>query len=396
MNRKTLLVTLPPIIGGVPTKTKTLAQYLRRIGHDVTIAHYATLSDNPDLVSPSWKRFTGQRASVKKTTCFGDFPCISVGCANPEFEYPYYLPSDLWRGVINDFDHHIAVGGTVLVSNLVGSLGIKHMVWCASTMIDDRIDRRTAMPFLRQLFDKTIIGPKQRALECDVLARDNPFMAVSQYARDTLIDVGGQAENFSVVPVPVDHTVYKPGSPPKVGRIGTAGRASDSRKNIKLLIDATKILIDDGNDIELLLTGSPTPELGRYINDSGLSDNVEWTGWLDESALPDFYQSLDVFVFSSGKEGLGISGVQALASGTPVVSTRCGGPEDYVIDNETGYLVDHDGRDMADAIARIVSSRETRDRLSAHARQLAIERYSHARFEQSIADTWQKTWGDAP
>ena len=62
-------------------------------------------------------------------------------------------------------------------------------------------------------------------------------------------------------------------------------------------------------------------------------------------------------MFSSAQEGLGISGIQAMACGVPVVSTRCGGPEDYVIDGKTGKLAGNTPEELADAIAWIVADR---------------------------------------
>ena len=77
--------------------TEIMARFLKRRGHDVTVAHYATLTDDPDLVVPSWQSVTGKIPRTRTTTCFGDFPCVSVGCRFPELEFPYYLTTSRWK-----------------------------------------------------------------------------------------------------------------------------------------------------------------------------------------------------------------------------------------------------------------------------------------------------------
>ena len=59
----------------------------------------------------------------------------------------------------------------------------------------------------------------------------------------------------------------------------------------------------------------------------------------DQSALPALYQRCSCWIVASETEGFGLPGLEAAASHCPVVSTRCGGPEDYVHSGETGYLV---------------------------------------------------------
>jgi len=394
MSKTVLLVTLPPTKGGVPTKTRILAEFLRRRGHAVSVAHYATMSEFGAQSAPSWQMIRGKSASVARGTCFGDFPSYSVGCTFPELEFSYYRPTELWRSVISGFDRHIAVGGTVLVSNPLVEMNIPHMTWCASTMIDDRYDRRQAMPILRRLIDRAIVGPVQRKMERKILARSTRFMTVSNYARDTLIAAGGTAGNFATVPVPVDCNFFSPRDQVPAAKIGFAGRADDPRKNIGLLLQAFRIIAARDPEAELRLTGDATPKLQQMIATLGISDRVVWSGWLDRAGLAEFYRSLDVFVFPSAKEGLGIAGIEAMACGVPVVSTRAGGTEDFVLEGETGRLVDSDPTAMADAISAIYTRREARDRLGLNARQLIADRYSMERFEKNIADNWQKTWGD--
>ena len=99
----------------------------------------------------------------------------------------------------------------------------------------------------------------------------------------------------------------------------------------------------------------------------GLADRVRCLPCLAPAALAEVLQTLDLFVIPSHQEGLCIAALEAMACGVPVVSTRCGGPEDYVIDGITGQLVASDPAAMAAAIATISADRLGRERLSAGA-----------------------------
>jgi glycosyltransferase involved in cell wall biosynthesis len=56
--------------------------------------------------------------------------------------------------------------------------------------------------------------------------------------------------------------------------------------------------------------------------------------------IADIYRSADCWIISSESEGFGMPGLEAAACRCPVVSTRCGGPEDYVLDGKSGHLVE--------------------------------------------------------
>ena len=397
MSQSILIITLPPLMGGVPDKAKLLARHLRELGHRVTVSHYATYRDYPELVVTFWQLFKGKKPGVQYGTCFEDFPCVSVGCRLPEFEFTYYLMSTNWRSLINRHQRHIVVGGTVLTSYILTILGIPHLVWCASTMIEDRIERRRSMSILRRTFDRFVISPVQYLMEQKILKGNGRFMAVSSYTRKSLISTGGVSERISRVPIPVNLKNFTPpliGPRPRI--IGFAGRPGDPRKNLSLLFYALKCLLDQGKAFELVLTGDATETLKGLIKELGISRQVFWTGWLKESSLPSFYQRLDIFVIPSTQEGLNIAGLQAMASGIPIVSTRCGGPEDYVVDGKTGTLVSFDADEMATAIADITEDRERRDELGQNARQFVEENYNHERFKASFYEAWQQTWGDEP
>lgn len=397
MSLSVLIITLPPLTGGVPAKARILAEHLRSRGYRVTVSHYATLSDYPELVVPSWQILSGRRPQTRHGRCFGDFPCAAVGCRFPELEFTYYRMTPRWRDLIEKHDRHIAVGGTVLVSYPLAASGVPHLVWCASTMIEDRIDRRRSMPWARRVFDRVVVGPVQRAMEGEILKGPAYFMAVSSHALDSLVVAGGIAARFSRVPIPVDLDRFTPPkSPSGTGVIGFAGRTNDPRKNLPLLFGAVKYLLDQGRKVTLRLTGDGTPALQQLARRLGIADKVTWTGWLRTDELSQFLRELDVFVIPSSHEGLNLAGVEAMACAVPVVSTRCGGPEDYVVDGQTGTLVSADPMTMAGAIDAIVRSREIRKEMGSNARQFAERHYSHQRFASALADAWQQTWGDRP
>ncbi|MBC7952355.1 MAG: glycosyltransferase family 4 protein [Rhodospirillaceae bacterium] len=393
---RTLIVTLPPTEGGVPAKTRILAEELARRGHDVTVAFYAPVSSHPHLSPPSWKPCAKPGREVGR--CFDDgFASVAVGCRWPELEFSYYRPSSSWRELIQSHDRHMAVGGTCLISYPLLMAAIPHLVWCASDMLGDRLARRQAMPLLRRVLDGMVIGPVQAAMEREILSGPGHMVTVGAYAQHMFRRLGFETKPMGTLPIPTDPVRFAPPSlPPNAGLVGFAGRPNDPRKNIPLLAKAIVLAHAIDPRIRLSLTGCPDPALSATLRALGAERLVEWAGVLPAEALPGFYAGLDVFVIPSSQEGFGIVGIEAMACGVPVISTRCGGPEDYVRDGETGFLVPDDAHALADRILAVVTDRDLRARLSAGARQRAVECYSPERFRAALDENWRIVWGETP
>lgn len=394
MALRTLILTLPPFEGGVPAKTRTLAQELARRGHQVTIAFYAPVSSYRHLSPPPWGLY---RPGVEPGRCFDEeFPAFAIGCRGGELEFPYYLSSSRWRDLIASHDRHIAVGGTVLISNPLRVTGVPHFVWCASDMLGDRLDRRAAMSWPRRLLDQGLIGPVQAALERRILGGNGHIVTVGQHARNMFSKLGFAMSHGGIMPIPTDPDVFTPPSiPAEPGVVGFAGRANDPRKNLGLLVKA--VVIAHGRDprIRLRLTGQPEPATAALVRDLGAQTLVDWQGTLSRQNLPKFYASLDLFVIPSAQEGFGIVGIEAMACGVPVISTRCGGPQDYVIHGENGFLTDHIASEMAEALLALTENRDLRRRFSAKARATAMDGYSPTRFRAALDDNWRQVWGES-
>jgi hypothetical protein len=141
-------------------------------------------------------------------------------------------------------------------------------------------------------------------------------------------------------------------------RIGFTGRFDDPRKNLNLLLHAMARLVASGLYIKArLIGGEPTDGQRRLVEHLNLQAHAEFIPYMDREGLRDELRRFDLFVLPSHQEGLCISALEAMACGCPVVSTRCGGPEEFVIDGQTGYLTGFDADEMAAAIRRIVIDR---------------------------------------
>ena len=70
-----------------------------------------------------------------------------------------------------------------------------------------------------------------------------------------------------------------------------------------------------------------------------LPKNLDFSLRPPQDQIPHIYRKSDCWIVSSITEGFGMPGLEAAACRCPVVTTRCGGPEDYVQDGVSGYLV---------------------------------------------------------
>jgi D-inositol-3-phosphate glycosyltransferase len=85
-----------------------------------------------------------------------------------------------------------------------------------------------------------------------------------------------------------------------------------------------------------------TPELGRLMGlaqSLGIEQSITFTGQRQRDQLRYYYSAANVFVTTPWYEPFGITPVEAMACGTPVVGTAVGGIKTTVVDGETGYLV---------------------------------------------------------
>ena len=154
-------------------------------------------------------------------------------------------------------------------------------------------------------------------------------------------------------------------------------------KNLERLVDAFVAVRRRGFDeLGLLLTGSEVSlyaPLRRAVHRYNLHKHVRFLGYQTTETLAVLYRLADVFVFPSLYEGFGLSPLEAIASGTPVVASNVSSLPEVL--GDAAVLVDPlDATAIADGITRVLEDADLRTEL--HRRGLA--RAGRFSWEQSV------------
>lgn len=191
-------------------------------------------------------------------------------------------------------------------------------------------------------FMRNTLLPEQHALLPEAFSHAHAVAAVSPALRDTLIRQGWGTSPIRLIPNPVDCSFFtrpntRPAAPPL--RIATIGRLVPE-KGIDLLLHAFQqvVLADANVALHIAGTGPEHKTLRLLASDLGIDQYVTFHGHLSRAAVRDLLHRSHLFVLPSRYETFGIAVAEALATGCPVLATRCGGPE-HILTPSTGYLV---------------------------------------------------------
>lgn len=148
-------------------------------------------------------------------------------------------------------------------------------------------------------------------------------------------------------------------------------------KGWDVFLKALKILDDRKVTFEAILigTGTEVDELIKSIEESDYRNMVEYLGAVGHDKLPDYYKSMDLFVFPSESESLGLVGLEAMAANVPVIGSNIGGIATYVKDGVNGFLfTPGNAIELADNIVKFAGLDETlRNKMMQSAYNTAME-----------------------
>ena len=198
--------------------------------------------------------------------------------------------------------------------------------------------------------DVTIVGkdPSYAPLTQFLIASSDRTTAVSEsLARDTrkhFCFQGGGDCPIEVIPNFVDLDRFRPGEEnQRHGRPLRAVHVSNFRpvKRVPWLVEAFAAATRGTESTLTLIGDGPEQTHTRERAEAlGIRDRVCFLG--ERNALPELLADADLFLIASTEESFGLSALEAMACGVPVVSTAVGGVPEVVTDGHTGLLVERD------------------------------------------------------
>lgn len=259
---------------------------------------------------------------------------------------------------------------------------LRHRVYCI--VATHGIEVWEAMPLIRRLSLRRI----------DVVTAPSKFTAIKLIEKQKIPTAKVAIVPWAIDPQFVPHNSHRKGKSLKLpaGKILlTVGRmdASERMKGVddviralpgvlKKVPNAFYIVVGEGDDI---------PRLQALAKEVGVERNLFFTGSLTDGELVEYYDACDIFVMPSRSEGFGLVFLEAMASGKPVIAGSYGGASDIVIENSTGFLVNHgDMEKLEERITRLLLDKDLCQRMGEAGRLRVKENFTFDVFHQRLRE----------
>jgi len=167
----------------------------------------------------------------------------------------------------------------------------------------------------------------------------------------------------------------------------TVGRLS-ATKRLPLLLETVTRLRDQSSKVHLTVVGGGAleAELRWLLAERNLREAVTLLGRREGNEMPEIYRQHDVFVSGSMQEGMSNAMLEAMASGLPIVTTRCEGVDELIADN--GMVVDDPQPEALAAVIRKLA----RDRAALKAMSVAARKKAESFGWDKVADAYLRLY----
>ncbi len=378
-----------PIIGGVESTAERLARFLARAGIDTRVLTKRITADLPDH-----EQLDGVR--VERIGRHGD--------RDPGGKWRLIPAAVRWL-IAHRADHDVVccvdyrgVGCAALLARRVTRRPV--VLQAQTTGVLSAANADQALSHLG-INPGAWPGRLVKSAVTRIYAGGDAFACISRDIERETLGAGIAAARVHFLPNPVDMTHFRPAEGADRRRLRAEFGVDDDRvvvafagrlsreKGVSELLDAWQrlsaagALKTSGGAAALLLVAGPDMpghawNLGEsaraFVARHGLDPTVRFLGPLRDVAP--LYRAADLAVVPSHFEALGLSALEALACGTPVVASAVGGLLDFMVDGLNGALCPpQDPAALAERLAPLVGDAALRARLSANARLSVAEAY---------------------
>lgn len=210
-----------------------------------------------------------------------------------------------------------------------------------------------------------------------------------------------------IIPHGIDHTIYTPavsksalwgelGLKGKYG-IGIFGRVR-KQKGVDLLVDAAIPLLKEHEDYNIIIVGEITPDNQTFVDeqkqkivDANLESRFTFTGKQPFENIPKLFRAMSIIAALSRNEGFGLTVLEAMSSGVPVLASSAGAWPEVISDGIDGYLTPcNDISKISEKLNHLMSLPSTAlDNMGAQGRKKIEKRFTTQREAQALCQYFQ-------
>lgn len=242
---------------------------------------------------------------------------------------------------------------------------------------------------------KWFTAPVSKASAIEIVPTKKVIQDLSLYGIDKEVEVvptGIELERFKKENIDLNKIIElkeKLGIKQEDFVFSYVGRTS-KEKNINIIIDAFLDVFKDNKDVKLLIVGGGPilEDLMTVADKNGIKENIIFTDLVPWEMIPIYYSVTDLFINASVTETQGLTYIEALASGTPVLVQKDEAIEDVVTNNYNGYIFDGI-EDLKDKLRYIVNNKSELVELRKNCYN-SIKNYSKEHFVKEILAIYKK------
>ncbi|EKF84902.1 glycosyltransferase family 1 protein [Methanobacterium formicicum] len=321
-------------------------------------------------------------------------------------EIPYQLP--MFNIPHYDLIHKIVIYPHRVKKSLDGNADLTHIFSQEETYLLNRIDFKTPkiatcldiIPLLSE--ENTQMSMKFLKYSMEGMKKADKIITISDHTkRDIIQHLDIPSEMIETVHLGVD-PYFQLMPPVKLQEIRQKYNLPEKfilyvgseqpRKNFNTVVKAFHSLKEKYNLDEMKLVKVGKPQIGEsdrkilfdLLDDLNITSEVFFMDYVPEEDLPAFYNLADLFVYPSLYEGFGLPPLEAMACGTPVVTSNTSSLPEVV--GDAGIMVDPlDEEALASAMHRILSDEE----LQCELRERGISRARDFSWQKTAQKTWK-------
>lgn len=363
-----------PAVNGVVTSVENLRTGLQHAGHDVRI------------VTLSGTMHSHQEEGVYYIAS------MNMGIVYEKARFKWLMPRSMMRDILGwnpDVVHSQCEFSTFRIAREVSNACNIPIVHTYHTVYENythyfslnrRMGRKIAEVLTRKILSDTdgVIVPSKKMETMLLRYRvEQPIYVVptgidvAQYARKKA-DVRAEIRNrWGIRP---DEVVLL-----SIGRLA-------KEKNIDEIFRYLKET-NSGHRLLIVGDGPYRKELEKLADELGIRDQIIWTGMISPDQISNYYAAGDIFVSASRSETQGLTYMEAMASGLPLLCHNDECLEGVVLDGENGYLY-HREEEFSTKLTELLTDENLRIQMGRKACQHMQKLYSIEKFAQSCLDVY--------